>query len=472
MTLRVIFSMFVLKHLLKKEENKNIHHPSSRDDRHAAGQIEVAADQLKGIIEQMKLAAVSLNQTSASSKQSTIELMRHLEETVKDTLQVSEKMRMIESSALKISAASQEIHSSSQLFYEELVHSWNALKKLQDEMEQLRESHRVLLQQMDSLVNRSQKINQILSTIGSISQRTSILALNASIEAARAGEHGKGFSVVANEVGKLAGQTSKAVEQTREILSVIQKEIASTTGMVKKETEQIENGSKEMINVLGILDSFKDKLSDITAMVSDSAQAVDAQTDSVQKIAVLLETISNMAMENKEYARKVALDMDHQHQNVEQIMSINDALEKTSNELQSLIKNDEASVAIHVDETVIDNTKKELFRLLQSRPLYEMDQQQHKKFLDEFLQSHPHVEAIWSNNLDGTFVYSNPPAGLVNAKARPWFIEASKGRTYVSEIYTSALTKRPCITISSPIFHHEQIVGVIGVDVSVQVVDR
>ncbi|BDG47877.1 methyl-accepting chemotaxis protein [Parageobacillus sp. KH3-4] len=257
--------MFVLKHLLKKEENKNIHHPSSRDDRHAAGQIEVAADQLKGIIEQMKLAAVSLNQTSASSKQSTIELMRHLEETVKDTLQVSEKMRMIESFALKISAASQEIHSSSQLFYEELVHSWNALKKLQDEMEQLRESHRVLLQQMDSLVNRSQKINQILSTIGSISQRTSILALHASIEAARTGEHGKGFSVVANEVGKLAGQTSKAVEQTREILSVIQKEIASTTGMVKKETEQIENGSKEMINVLGILDSFKDKLSDITA---------------------------------------------------------------------------------------------------------------------------------------------------------------------------------------------------------------
>nr|WP_232509529.1 methyl-accepting chemotaxis protein [Parageobacillus thermoglucosidasius] len=370
--------MFVLKHLLKKEENKNINHASPRNDRHAAGQIEVAADQLKGIIEQMKLAAVSLNQTSESSKQSTMELMNQLEETVKNTLQVSEKMRMIESSALKISAASQEIHSNSQLFYEEVVHSWKALKKLQDEMNQLRESHRVLLQQMDSLVNRSQKINQILSTIDSISRRTSILALNASIEAARAGEHGKGFAVVANEVGKLAGQTSKAVEQTREILSVIQKEITSTTGMVKKETEQIENGSKEMMNVLGILDSFKEKLSDITAMVSDSAHAVDAQTDSVQKIAVLLEAISNMAMENKEHAHKVAVDMDHQHQNVEQIMSINDALEKTSNELHSLIK-DEDGIAVHIDETVIDSTKKELFHLLQSRPLYEMNQYQHKK---------------------------------------------------------------------------------------------
>ncbi|RDE34589.1 chemotaxis protein [Parageobacillus thermoglucosidasius] len=463
--------MFVLKRLLKKEKDKNISHTPPRNDRDAAGQIEVAADQLKGIIEQMKLAAVSLNQTSESSKQSTMELMNQLEETVKNTLEVSEKMRMIESSALKISAASQEIHSSSQLFYEEVVQSWKALKKLQDEMDQLRESRRVLLQQMDSLVNRSQQINQILSTIDAISRRTSILALNASIEAARAGEHGKGFAVVAHEVGKLAGQTSQAVEQTREILSVIQKEIASTTGMAKKETEQIENGSKEMINVLAILDSFKEKLSGIAMMVSDSAQAVDAQTDSVQKIAVLLEAISDMALENKEHAYKVAVDMDHQHQNVEQILSINDALEKTSNELQSLIK-DEAGIAIHIDETVIDNTKKALFHLLQSRPLYEMNQYQHKKFLDEFLQSHPHVEAIWSNNLDGTFVYSNPPAGLVNAKARPWFIEASKGRTYVSNIYTSALTKRPCITISSPIFHHKQIVGVIGVDVSVQVVDR
>lgn len=461
--------MFLLKWRAKTSENKRSDGVFQTDHQHVMGQIEVAADQLKGVIEQMKLAALSLNETSTSSKTSTVELMKHLEMTMNYTLQVSEKMKMIESSALKISGASQEIHSSSQLFYEELIHSWNSLKKLQDEMDELRKSHHILLKQMESLVNQSQEINQILSTIGSISQRTSILALNANIESARAGEHGKGFSVVANEVGNLASQTSKAVEQTREILSLIQKEIASTTNMVKTETEQIENGSKEMMNVLHILDSFKEKLSNITTMVFDSTQAVDAQTASVQEIAALLEQISAMATKNKEHAHQVTLDMDLQHQNVEQIMRINGALEKTSDELQSIIKKDDTIAAVSIDDMVIENTKKKISHLLQSRPLYEMNKQQHAKYLNEFLKSNANIEAVWSNYLDGTFVYSNPPAGLVNAKARPWFIEASKGRVYVSDIYTSALTKRPCLTISAPIVHHNKIVGVIGVDLNVTV---
>lgn len=455
--------MFLLKWRTKHKEE---HDAFSLENEQLLGQIEVAADQLKAVIEQMKLAASSLNEISTSSKSSTTALTKHLEMTMDYTLRVSEKMKMIASSALKVSAASQQIHSSSQLFYEELIHSWNSLKKLQTEMDELRKSHHVLLKQMESLVNQSQEINQILSAIGAISQRTSILALNANIESARAGEHGKGFSVVANEVGNLASQTSKAVEQTRDILSSIQNEIAATTDMVKTETAQIESGSQEVMSVLQIFDSFKEKLSNITAMVFDSTQAADAQTASVQEIAAWLEQITAMATKNKEHAQRVERDMDLQHQNVEQMMYINKALEKTSDELQSIIKKDGMIAAVSIDKAVIEQTKANIALLLESCPLYEMNKQQHEKYLSEFLRSNANIEAVWSNHLDGTFVYSNPPAGLVNAKARPWFIEASKGRTYVSDIYTSALTKRPCLTISAPIFHRDQIVGVVGVDLA------
>lgn len=455
--------MFLLKWRTRfKKEQATL----SLDNEQLLGQIEVAADQLKAVIEQMKLSANSLNEISASSKSTTTALTTHLEKTMDYTLRVSEKMKTIASSALKVCAASQQIHSSSQLFYEELVHSWNSLRKLQAEMDELRNSHHILLKQMEILVNQSQEINHILSAIGSISQRTSILALNANIESARAGEHGKGFSVVANEVGNLASQTTKAVEQTRHILSTIQKEIAATTDMVKTETVQIESGSHEMMNVLHILDSLKEKLSNITTMVFDSTQAAEAQTASVQEIAALLEQISVMAIKNKEHAQRVEQDMEIQHQNVEQMMHINKALEKTSDELQTMMK-DGVAAAASIDETVVAQTKASLTLLLESHPLYEMNKQQHEMYLNEFLQSHVNIEAVWSNNLDGTFVYSNPPAGLVNAKARPWFIEASKGRTYVSDIYTSALTKRPCLTISAPIFRGDQIVGVIGVDLAV-----
>ena len=87
---------------------------------------------------------------------------------------------------------------------------------------------------MENLVAHSIKTIGIVQNIGSISQKTRVLALNASIEAARAGIHGKGFNVVANEVGNLANLTSDAVNETGINIKIIQEEIMKSTEMVKE----------------------------------------------------------------------------------------------------------------------------------------------------------------------------------------------------------------------------------------------
>ncbi|TCK08092.1 UNVERIFIED_ORG: cache domain-containing protein [Anoxybacillus amylolyticus] len=116
---------------------------------------------------------------------------------------------------------------------------------------------------------------------------------------------------------------------------------------------------------------------------------------------------------------------------------------------------------------VVKNTIHKLSALLQSAPLEQMDEAMHRRVLDQFLSQNGEIEAVWSNRLDGTFVYSNPPAGLVNAKVRSWFQEASGGTVYVSDPYVSALTKHLCVTVSAPITDHNgQIVGVIGADLA------
>ena len=173
-----------------------------------------------------------------------------------------------------------------------------------------------------------------------------------------------------------------------------------------------------------------------------------------------------MSIKNKDHVYKVATDMDGQHENVEQIVAISHSLMTTSNELQSIFKQDESISSMQVDKGIIEQIKAKMDVLLAKSPLFEMQQEEHKKWLNEFFQSHSDLEAIWSNRMDGTFVYSNPPAGLVNAKARPWFSEAAKGHTFLSDVYTSALTKKPCITLSFPISYNARVVGVIGVDVS------
>jgi methyl-accepting chemotaxis protein len=78
-----------------------------------------------------------------------------------------------------------------------------------------------------------EKINVLTEAIMAISSQTSLLALNASIEAARAGEAGRGFSVVASEIGKLAVQTSKEVENINAVVAEVNQAVVNISGCLE-----------------------------------------------------------------------------------------------------------------------------------------------------------------------------------------------------------------------------------------------
>lgn len=74
----------------------------------------------------------------------------------------------------------------------------------------------------------SEKIEEFALVIGSISNKTNILSLNASIEAARAGEHGRGFAVVAGEVRNLASQSAKSSKEIKDTIAQVQASVRET----------------------------------------------------------------------------------------------------------------------------------------------------------------------------------------------------------------------------------------------------
>lgn len=87
-------------------------------------------------------------------------------------------------------------------------------------------------QAIQGLGNRSEEIGDIVGIITEIANQTGLLALNAAIEAARAGEHGLGFSVVANEVRKLAEGSSKAAAKISGLVQIIQQETLERKSVV------------------------------------------------------------------------------------------------------------------------------------------------------------------------------------------------------------------------------------------------
>jgi len=100
--------------------------------------------------------------------------------------------------------------------------------------------------------------------------------------------------------------------------------------------------------------------------------------------------------------------------------------------------------------------------------LYSPDPASHSNVLTACLRKVPDVQAIWSNRTDGTFIFSEPAAGLLNAKRRDWWNGAMIQGEYVSSPYVSAITKRSCITLSRAIKNSQgEVVGVVGIDLAV-----
>ena len=171
-----------------------------------------------------------------------------------------------------------------------------------------------MIEVVNSIAANSQKINKITEVIEGIANKTNLLSLNAAIEAARAGEHGKGFSVVAEEVGKLAANSAESTQEisqlvqqavdeaTRAVATVkqvaedmrrIQASAHDTDGMLQRisatmeqQSAAVEEINANMGNLNQIAENNANASEEITATVIELSRLADATRNEVNQFAV------------------------------------------------------------------------------------------------------------------------------------------------------------------------------------------
>lgn len=130
----------------------------------------------------------------------------------------------------------------------------NEMNQLKDSSAQTSEITQVIVNDIVVMNNKIQAISDITNIIRDIAKQTRLLSLNASIEAARAGSYGKGFSVIADEIGKLAQSSSQSVHDIQKIVSQINDHSIQTVEQAKQ-AEEIVHSQEEKVEIS--IDSFE-----------------------------------------------------------------------------------------------------------------------------------------------------------------------------------------------------------------------
>jgi twitching motility protein PilJ len=152
-------------------------------------------------------------------------------------------------------------------------------------MDGIREQIQETSKRIKRLGESSQEIGEIVGLISDITEQTNVLALNAAIQAASAGEAGRGFSVVAEEVQRLAERSAEATKQIEQLVKTIQSDTHDAVAAMEKSTQGVVDGALLSDAAGQSLREIEQATRELTNLVNSISVSTQVQTDMAQEVA-------------------------------------------------------------------------------------------------------------------------------------------------------------------------------------------
>ena len=255
-----------------------------------ADSVNYTVEELRSLVGNVQATATRVAQTTSAVESTSTELLAASTEQLRE---IRETGQSVLDMAQRINQVSGQAQESAHVARTSLLAAESGLQAVQDAiggMNAIRDQIQETSKRIKRLGESSQEIGEITELISDITEQTNVLALNAAIQAASAGEAGRGFSVVAEEVQRLAERSADATRQIAALVKAIQTDTQDAVAAMERSTQGVVEGAK----------------------LSDNAGNALTEIDRVsRRLAELIEQISSATLREAESANEVAGNIQH-----------------------------------------------------------------------------------------------------------------------------------------------------------------
>ncbi len=271
-----------------------------------ADSVNYTVEELRSLVEAVQSTVSRVTDTTQQVEQTSIELLAASTEQLREIRETGESVLEMAGRINEVSAQAQQTAQVARQSLEVTESGLTAVQNTIGGMNSIRDQIQETAKRIKRLGESSQEIGEITELISDITEQSNVLALNAAIQAASAGEAGRGFSVVAEEVQRLAERSGDATRQIAAIVRTIQTDTQDAVAAMERSTQGVVDGARlsdAAGSALADIDRVTRQLSDLIAQISEQALR---EADSANVVAANIQHIFAVTEQTGEGTRSTA----------------------------------------------------------------------------------------------------------------------------------------------------------------------